>query len=142
VHAWKERGARRASGLVAEIVAAHVRPPATDVITHIPPDRDRLLRRGYNPAEQLARELSTGWGALHASLLERTRPSSRQTDLSLVERRRNVRGAFVARRAVPARILLVDDVYTTGSTTSAAAAALRSAGALEVHVVTFARAVR
>ncbi len=54
-----------------------------------------------------------------------------------------MRGAFAAPAgAVPARVALVDDVYTTGATASAAAAALRAAGAAEVHVVTFARTVR
>ena len=54
-----------------------------------------------------------------------------------------MRGAFKATRAdVPSRVVLVDDVYTTGATVDAAAAALRAAGAREVHVVTLARAVR
>jgi predicted amidophosphoribosyltransferase len=53
-----------------------------------------------------------------------------------------VRGAFVAVAATPARVLLVDDVYTTGATVSAAATALRRAGARQVDVVTFARTVR
>ena len=58
------------------------------------------------------------------------------------ERRQNVRGAFRAPAAVRGCVVLVDDVYTTGSTVSAAATALRAAGAASVEVVTFARAVR
>jgi predicted amidophosphoribosyltransferase len=54
----------------------------------------------------------------------------------------NVRGAFVAGRTVPRTAVLVDDVYTTGSTASEAARALRAGGARRIEVVTFARAVR
>ena len=59
----------------------------------------------------------------------------------LADRRRNVAGAFAARPAY-GEIVLVDDVYTSGATASAAAAALRAAGAENVDVVTFARAIR
>ena len=62
--------------------------------------------------------------------------------LPRAERQANVRGAFVATGQAPARVLLVDDVYTTGATLSAAAGALREAGASHVEVITFARAVR
>jgi predicted amidophosphoribosyltransferase len=117
--------------------------PAADVITHIPPDGDRSLRRGHHPPARLARELAAAWGLDEASLLRRVRHVSRQTGLSRIERRRNVRGAFAAAAGrVPAVVVLVDDVYTTGATVGAAATALRAAGARTVHVVTFARAVR
>jgi predicted amidophosphoribosyltransferase len=66
----------------------------------------------------------------------------RQTGLPRADRTRNVRNAFEATSPVPERVVLVDDVYTTGATADAAARALRSAGADEVQVVTFARAVR
>jgi predicted amidophosphoribosyltransferase len=58
------------------------------------------------------------------------------------ERRRNVKGAFRATQRPPSKLALIDDVYTTGATVSAAATALRKAGARHVEVVTFARAVR
>jgi predicted amidophosphoribosyltransferase len=75
-------------------------------------------------------------------VLARTRFVAAQRGLGLAERRRNVAGAFRARGPLPARVCLVDDVYTTGATVSAAASALRKAGAREVHVVTLARALR
>jgi predicted amidophosphoribosyltransferase len=103
----------------------------------------RLLERGHHPAGRLANELAERWSLpCDCRLLTRGRPSARQTGLGLAERGRNVRGAFTAMRAVPRDVLLVDDVYTTGATASAAASALKAAGATTVRVVTFARAVR
>jgi competence protein ComFC len=142
LRAWKEHGLRPVAGLAADLVAAHLERPAADVIAYIPPDGARQLRRGHHPAERLARELGRRWGLETAPLLERTRPSLRQTGLARAERRANVRGAFTASVAVRGTVLLVDDVYTTGATTAAAATALRAAGAARIEVVTFARTVR
>jgi predicted amidophosphoribosyltransferase len=144
VRAWKEQGLRRAAVLAAELVTAHVERPPADVITYIPPDPERQLRRTGHPAEALARELGQRWNLDVARLLVRTRGVARQAGLRVGERRRNVRGAFAAAGDLPPPgvVVLVDDVYTTGSTASAAAAALCSAGASTVQVVTFARALR
>jgi ComF family protein len=142
VRAWKERGLRQLATLAAELIVAAVPRPAADVITYIPPDGDRSLKRGHHPAQRLARELGARWEIEERALLRRTRAVAQQTGLSLVERRRNVRGAFAATGLVPARVVLVDDVYTTGATVGAAASALRAGGAQRVDVVTFARAVR
>jgi ComF family protein len=129
--------------IAAELVFARVGPPAADVITYIPPDGDRSVKRGHQPARELARALGDRWSLPVASLLERTRPVARQTGLKRAQRRRNVRGAFRATvERTPSRIVLVDDVYTTGATADAAASALRAAGAEQVLVLTFARAVR
>jgi predicted amidophosphoribosyltransferase len=111
-------------------------------LTFVPPDGDRSVKRGYHPAEQLARALSQLWSLPLTSALGRTRMPKRQRGLSLAERRRNVAGSFAAKGRVRGTVALVDDVYTTGSTASAAASALRRGGARRVEVVTFARAVR
>ena len=142
LRAWKEAGLRPLASVAAELVAEGVPRPAADVITYVPPDGDRSIRRGHHPARGLARELGRLWGIEAAPLVSRRRAVGRQTGLALAERRRNVRGAFAAAGRVPAAVVLVDDVYTTGATAAAAAAALRAAGAVSVEVVSFARAVR
>jgi predicted amidophosphoribosyltransferase len=142
MRAWKERGLRLFAAHAARLVVETMPRPAADVITYIPPDGDRSLKRGHHPAQRLARELASAWGIECHPLLRRARPVAQQTGLPLAERRRNVRGAFSATAPTFGVIVLVDDVYTTGATVNAAAAALRAAGAGDVHVITFARAVR
>jgi predicted amidophosphoribosyltransferase len=144
VRAWKERGLRPFAAHAAKLVVATVPRPAANVMTYIPPDGDRSVKRGHHPAERLAYELAGAWGIECCPLLGRTRPVARQAGLSLPERRQNVRGAFVATAPRPPAgvVALVDDVYTTGATANAAASALRAAGAGNVHVISFARAVR
>lgn len=144
VAAWKGHGLRRAATLAAELVVERLDAPAADVITYIPPDPSRLLVRGHHPAGRLARELGDRWGLPTRALLVRAgdAPSVPQTSLARADRLRNVRGAFLGVVEAPRNVLLVDDVYTTGATVSAAATALRHAGARNVDVVTFARTVR
>jgi len=141
VSAWKERGLRRLAGSAAGLVAELLPAPRADALAFVPPDGDRRLERGHHPAERLARELSRRWEIPAEPLLERTRALRRQRGLSLADRRRNVHAAFVARDS-PRTVCIIDDVYTSGATANAAAAALRKAGAAQVWVVTFARAVR
>jgi ComF family protein len=142
VSAWKERGLRGLARLAGEIVAETIPRPDADALAYVPPERDRSLERGHHPAARLAQELGVRWQLPVAQLLARTGPARPQRGLSLRERRRNVRGAFRPAAASPPRVVLVDDVYTSGATAAAAASALRRAGARRVDVVTMARAVR
>ena len=142
VAGWKERGLRRLGDDAAAIVAECLLRPDVTVVTFVPADGNRRLERGYHPAERLAAALAARWQLPGASLLARAGPSRRQRGLTLVERRRNVAGAFRAVAPVTGAVLLVDDVYTSGATVHAAASALRAAGAQSVGVVTFARAIR
>ena len=142
VGAWKERGLRRLAGWAAAVVHESVARPVGGCVVFVPGDPDRRLKRGHHAAERLASELAAGWELPLRSLLTRARGSPRQRGLTQHERRRNVAGAFLAQGRVPARVVLIDDVYTTGATANAAASALRKGGAGTIEVVTLARAIR
>jgi predicted amidophosphoribosyltransferase len=142
VRAWKERGLRTLASVAADAVAAALPPPRVAGLAYVPADPARGLQRGHHPAERLARELGERWSLPVLPVLGRARSVPRQRGLTLADRRRNVAGAFAPARESPTRVALVDDVYTSGSTATAAASALRKAGAHRVEVITFARAVR
>ena len=142
VAGWKDHGLRRLAEIAAELVDEVVPRPDVALLTFVPPDGDRSLERGHHPPERLARELGRRWELPIGSLLRRTREIQQQRGLSRPERRANVAGAFRATKEIPSRIVLVDDVYTSGATVAAASSALRAGGARRVDVVTFARALR
>jgi len=142
VTAWKEHGLRRIAEDAAVLLADRLPPVDVGLVTFVPADRIRAGERGHHPAERLAQAVAVRLGLPCAPTLERSRRSHRQRGLSLAERRRNVAGAFRAGGPVSDTILVVDDVYTSGSTVSAAAEALRRAGAARVDVATFARTIR
>jgi predicted amidophosphoribosyltransferase len=142
VAGWKERALRRLVQSAVTLVLEVVQRPDASIVTFVPPDPDRGLKRGHHPPGRLAEELARSWELPVEGLLRRRRAAKRQRGLSRAERRRNVAGAFVAPSTVPSSVVLVDDVFTSGATANAAASALRQAGARRVGVVTFARVVR
>ena len=142
VAGWKEHGLRRLAEQAAEVVVERLARPQAALLTFVPADRRRRGERGHHPAERFACALAERWQMPCEALLERRGRSERQRGLSLAERRRNVAGAFRSTRPVSDTVVVVDDVYTSGATVSAAASALRAAGAPRVDVVTFARTIR
>jgi predicted amidophosphoribosyltransferase len=112
-----------------------------DAVAFVPATRRSVHERGFNPAEELARPIANGMKAPLRRLLTKTRDTADQAGLGPAQRRANLAGAFEA-KAAPRRVLLVDDIFTTGATADACAAALIAAGATTVDVVTFARAGR
>ena len=123
-----------AGRLLAALMLDDPRRPAAAAATAlvaVPLARARLRERGYDQARELARPLARGLGLpLLGEVLHRVRDTPPQSSLGALARRRNLRGAFVAGfvGAVPARVLLVDDVMTTGATLQAAAAPEPRAG--------------
>jgi ComF family protein len=116
-----------------------------DVLMPVPLHLDRLRWRGFNQAQLLATALARSSGVrVDAFSLRRIRPTIPQVQLNETARRRNVAQAFqVARpqRVQGQRILLFDDVYTTGATVNECSRMLRRAGARSVDVLVLARAV-
>lgn len=130
--------ARLAETLGKEQAVAQV-----DWLVPVPLDRKRLRTRGYNQIDLIAQPLGRRLGLpLQRDALERLRSRPNRQKLSRRERWETVRGAFVAgsgKKMKGARILLVDDVLTSGATLDACARALHAAGARAVHAVTVAR---
>ncbi|HET9294902.1 MAG TPA: double zinc ribbon domain-containing protein [Gemmatimonadales bacterium] len=150
---WLDESARRAVHLlkydgwwrVADAMASPMRTldPVAEKATLIPVPLGprRRVQRGYNQAEQLAEALGRVSGyPVAGDVLVRTRETATQTALTPEARSANVSGAFAARHEVAGRVVVVDDVFTTGATIIAAATALLTAGACQVDAVTFARA--
>ena len=130
--------------LLEGVVRAQLDGAAVDAVVPVPLHPNRQRRRGYNQAALLARALARRLGRrVDEKSLTRVRDTPKQSLLSGVERRQNLKDAFVAARPSFIRgrtILLIDDVTTTGSTLAAAAEPLRAAGAARIWCATLARA--
>ncbi|HEX5353742.1 MAG TPA: ComF family protein [Rhodanobacteraceae bacterium] len=112
-------------------------------IVPVPLHRSRLRRRGYNQALELAKPLASHFDLpLLRNALRRTRATGAQTELTAVQRRRNVRGAFAAGFGgpVPEHVAVLDDVFTTGATLAECVRVLKRAGVARVDVWALARA--
>jgi len=111
------------------------------ILIPIPLDKKKLKRRGFNQAEELARELSNSLGLpLFLNVLIKTKETLAQAKISKEERKKNLVGAFSILKTLPGKkIFLIDDVFTTGSTMEECAGVLKKAGAKEVWGVVVAR---
>lgn len=141
--ALKYHGRTRLARRMAHVMVARVPDPTVSVVTPVPLHPSRLRARGYNQSALLARHLARALGRPFAPhVVRRVRDTPSQTTASAQARSANVAGAFVVHHPAAVRgrrVLLVDDVWTSGATARAVAAALRAAGARSVDVVTFAR---
>ena len=147
IHAYKYNRALWFEPFLADLLARQAAPALSaeswDCLVPVPLHPAKMREREFNQAARLARPLARATGIpIAPSLLRRVKATNTQTRLSRPQRAANVAGAF----AVPAgenlrgrRIVLLDDVLTTGATTNACARALRQAGAATVCVWTLAR---
>ena len=144
IHAFKYEGLRVLSPTLGRILSEYwlQHPLPADVIVPVPLHPSRQRRRGYNQSSLLAQALANVSGVpMDERCLRRTKPTRPQVGLDARQRQHNVAGAFlcVDDRVRGQRVLLIDDVCTTGSTLTACATTLRDHGALSVWGLTLAR---
>ena len=145
MHCFKYRGrtvlAEPLGALMATYWTQH--PMPIDIVTPVPLHAARLRERGYNQAALLAHEMARRAGLIvDERLLLRQRATVSQTKLDAVQRKKNVSAAFRCsnNELTGKRVLLIDDVCTTGATLEACAVALHDGGARSVQALTLARA--
>jgi ComF family protein len=140
IKAMKFSGWHTLARYLGDAMAAVVDGPA-DAVTWVPLSRRRRARRGFDQAELLARAVGRKMGLPPVGTLRRVRDTRAQARLTAADRRSALRGAFGVVRAPPPRVLLVDDVLTTGSTAASCAEALKGAGAVSVALLVAARSL-
>jgi ComF family protein len=145
IRQFKYRGGLMFAKHLGQMLAGHgsrlVTVEALDLIVPVPLHRRKLRQRGYNQSLELARHAGARWGVpVAAEWLVRHRETPKQTALTRQERFRNVLGAFAWRGPVleDKRVLLIDDVYTSGATANECARVLKMSGAGTVEVLTLA----
>lgn len=134
----KSEFSRLYAAAIWEYGAAYLLRWKPEVIVPVPIHKSRLKTRGYNQAEVLALDLGKIINTkVDTKLIKRIKKTSPQKHLGFEERFNNIRGAFAVnkRRKIPKRILVVDDIYTTGSTLDSVASLLKEHGVEEVFCV-------
>ncbi len=132
--------ARLLGELMTQWLASVVEVPPEQIIP-VPLHATRLRERGFNQAVELARPIARHFDVpLNCHGVRRTRATPPQSDLSRKERLKNIRGAFEIMQPLSGRVVIIDDVMTTGSTAHELAGALLNAGAEQVEVWVCARA--
>lgn len=141
INAYKHRGQLAAERTLQPLLYQQPLPwPQAELLCPLPTHWRRRLTRGFDQADRLAHLLASHWHRPVERLLLRHRPTIHQQGLDRAQRVRNLRHAFVARPAARhRRILLIDDVMTTGTSARAASRALLEEGAEEVRVWVLAR---
>ena len=142
VRVYKDQGERRLANMMAQLMVRAIAPNCEfDAVTYVPATLAAYRFRGFDHAQLLAQEVAQELGVEFLSLLARPKTLD-QRELGRAERVANLQGRFTALSHVhvPERVVLVDDVFTTGATLCGATDALLEAGAETVGCLTFARA--
>ena len=146
IHIYKYNGVEPLAAPFGRLLAQVLpREQTFDVIVPMPLHWRKRWQRGFNQAELLAREISRRWNVPIEKPVRRRGGSAAQAGLSNAQRRKNVAHVFRAGKGKPLhgkRVLLVDDVFTTGATASSCARVLKRAGAAHVTLLTLARTDR
>ena len=142
VRAYKFHGTRRLGGFFGRQLAASLEEAAwpIDTLCAVPLHVTRYLHRGYNQSALVAQSAAASRTLPYQPLLRRVRTTQQQARLGAAAREANVSGAFQAQPLNGERVLLVDDVMTSGATLTECALTLLGAGAGQVYVATVARA--
>ncbi|MBO5253667.1 MAG: ComF family protein [Clostridia bacterium] len=136
LHRFKfQNEAYLAKPLAKQMALAIKRDQTYDCITAVPVSRERLKERGYDQSVLLAEALSEYTGIPYRALLTKTKHNRTQHFLPSNEREKNVHGAYAAQDCTGMRVLLVDDILTTGVTAKECARVLYRAGAADVSMV-------
>ncbi len=149
IHLFKYKGRLNLSGILCGKVIAFIKDnreiiDGIDTITFVPLYNAWLNQREYNQSGILAAAISREFGVNISKALEKKHKTRRQNELSKEERSTNLLGLFRVKDASAfpgARVLLIDDVMTTGATLNECAKCLKSAGAAEVRCLTLARGI-
>ena len=142
VRALKFRGATAVADAMAAQIAANAPTSMLEgILVPVPLHPRRMRRRGYNQATLIADALARRSGLGMADCLRRAGSAATQVGRGRRERRLGPAGSIELRAAAPGRVVLVDDVATTGATLAGCAAVLRAAGSIEVAALVFARTI-
>lgn len=150
IHAFKYKGMLSLSATLSGLMTDFIKENGAilediDVITFVPLDGRRLRERGFNQSKVIAARIAQDAGiGLVGTILEKSHTTRHQNELSRDERLTNLKGAFKVRRDAKVkdlRILLIDDVMTTGSTLSECSKTLLDGGARSVRCLTLARGI-
>ncbi len=141
IHELKYKNGKRIAPYLARFVEDSISDLLHDIdsIAFVPLAKRKQAKRGYNQSQLIAEELAMRIDKPLYGGLTKIKDIYEQNKLGLAERPRNVKGAFVAKNPVSGTVLLIDDVYTTGSTVNECARVLRDSGASKVFVLTIAR---